>query len=106
MKPIITLLRPHQYIKNLFIFAPLLFSFHFSAGSMLSTIIAFILFCLIASSIYVLNDLMDIEEDKKHPSKKNRPLASGEVDKKNAKIGNYINVSSKNMLFLFCRKIP
>ncbi len=85
MNEIVTLLRPHQYIKNLFVFAPLLFSFHFSLENLLSSIVAFMLFCLTASSIYVFNDLMDIEEDKKHPNKKNRPLASGEVSKKTAK---------------------
>ncbi|WP_324172969.1 UbiA prenyltransferase family protein [Sulfurimonas sp.] len=98
MKHIITLLRPHQYIKNLFIFAPLLFSFHFSVGSLFSTVIAFVLFCLVASSIYVLNDLMDIEEDKKHPSKKNRPLASGAVNKATAQ---KLIVSLSGIAFLF-----
>jgi decaprenyl-phosphate phosphoribosyltransferase len=81
---IIKLLRPHQYIKNLFVFAPLLFSFHFSTDNISNTFIAFILFSLIASSIYVINDLMDIEEDKQHPKKKFRPLASGKVSKKTA----------------------
>lgn len=85
MKSIITLLRPHQYIKNLFIFAPLLFTFQFNTQSVTSTIVAFILFCIIASSIYVVNDLLDINEDQKHPTKKNRPLASGEVSKATAK---------------------
>lgn len=86
MKEIITLLRPHQYIKNLFIFAPLLFSFSFDNGSIISSIIAFIFFSLIASSIYVFNDLMDIEEDRQHPKKSFRPLASGKVSKSTAKI--------------------
>ena len=83
---IIKLLRPHQYIKNLFIFAPLLFSFHFILNDVINTILAFILFSLLASSIYVLNDYMDIEEDKKHPKKKFRPLASGKINKNTAKI--------------------
>lgn len=86
MKNIIKLLRPHQYIKNLFIFAPLLFSFHFMLNDVINTFIVFILFSLIASSIYVLNDYMDIEEDKQHPKKKFRPLASGKVSKNSAKI--------------------
>lgn len=86
MKNIIKLLRPHQYIKNLFIFAPLLFSFHFMLNDVINTSVAFMLFSLLASSIYVLNDYMDIEEDKKHPKKKFRPLASGNVSKNSAKI--------------------
>ncbi|MBN2816001.1 MAG: decaprenyl-phosphate phosphoribosyltransferase [Campylobacterales bacterium] len=79
MKDIITLLRPHQYIKNLFIFAPILFAFHFTQENFIDALIAFILFSLSASGIYVLNDYMDVEEDKKHPTKKSRPLASGAI---------------------------
>jgi 1,4-dihydroxy-2-naphthoate octaprenyltransferase len=86
MKEIIKLLRPHQYVKNLFVFAPLLFSFHFTSTQLVDTFVAFVLFCMIASSIYVLNDLMDIEEDKKHPKKCFRPLASSKVSKSTAKI--------------------
>ncbi len=85
MKDIITLLRPHQYVKNIFIFAPLLFAFHFNSNDIYNSTVAFILFSITASSIYILNDLMDIEEDKKHPTKKNRPLASGKVSKSTAK---------------------
>lgn len=86
MKQVIKLLRPHQYVKNFFIFAPLLFSFQFSYTNIFNSIIAFILFSAIASSIYVFNDLMDIEEDKKHPKKKFRPLASGKVSKNTGKV--------------------
>lgn len=85
MKEILTLLRPHQYIKNLFIFAPLLFSFSFNSISVIDSIVAFIFFSLVASSIYIFNDLMDIEEDKQHPKKKFRPLASGTVSKTTGK---------------------
>lgn len=78
------LFRVHHYIKNLFIFAPLFFSFSFSYDSFINVFIAFILFSLVASSIYIVNDLMDIQEDKKHPKKKYRPLASGEVSQSTA----------------------
>jgi 4-hydroxybenzoate polyprenyltransferase len=83
---IVKLFRVHQYIKNLFIFAPLFFSFSFTLDGFISVFIAFFLFSLIASSVYVLNDLLDIEEDKKHPTKQLRPLASGKVSKPTAKI--------------------
>ncbi|HIC12557.1 MAG TPA: decaprenyl-phosphate phosphoribosyltransferase [Sulfurimonas sp.] len=89
MNNLITLLRPHQYVKNLFVFAPLIFAFNFNQESVFNATIAFILFSLLASSIYVLNDFMDIEEDKKHPTKKNRPLASGAI-----------SLTSANFLFL------
>lgn len=82
MGEIIKLFRIHQYIKNLFIFLPLLFSFSFSdTQDNLSTLVAFLLFSILASSIYIFNDLLDINEDRAHPTKKNRPLASGSVSK-------------------------
>lgn len=80
MYNIIKLLRPQHYVKNIFIFAPLFFAFSFSKINFLSTSLAFVLFSLLASSIYILNDLADIEEDKQHPEKKYRPLASGVVN--------------------------
>jgi len=82
---IIILLRPYQWVKNLFVFAPLFFSFDFFLNNVINTIIVFILFSLLASSMYVFNDLMDIQEDKNHPNKKLRPLASGKVSKNTAR---------------------
>ncbi|SMP89147.1 4-hydroxybenzoate polyprenyltransferase [Epsilonproteobacteria bacterium SCGC AD-308-O04] len=79
---IIYLMRPHQYIKNLFIFLPLFFALKITDTELLTNaLIAFIAFSLTASAIYTLNDYHDIEEDKKHPRKKNRPLASGSISK-------------------------
>lgn len=87
MSEVFKLLRIHQYIKNLFIFMPLLFSFSYmDAHNNINTIITFVLFSLLASSVYIFNDLMDINEDRAHPTKKNRPLASGAVSTKSAKI--------------------
>lgn len=80
MKHYIRLLRPHQYVKNTFILSPLFFSFKFRDLDLLGNVLAVTLcFCLVASAIYILNDYLDIEEDRKHPKKKNRPLASGAV---------------------------
>jgi decaprenyl-phosphate phosphoribosyltransferase len=84
MKNIITLLRPHQYIKNLFIFAPILFAFSITQETLLNSLYAFALFSVLASSVYILNDYMDVEEDKKHPTKCKRPLASGAISLANA----------------------
>lgn len=81
---ILVLLRPHQWIKNFFVFAPLFFTFNFQTEIIITVAIGFALFSLAASSIYVLNDYHDIAEDRAHPTKKNRPLASGSVSKKNA----------------------
>ncbi|MFA5233747.1 MAG: UbiA prenyltransferase family protein [Sulfurimonas sp.] len=86
MKEVLKLFRVHQYIKNLFIFMPLLFSFSYTnLDDNLNTLIAFILFCLLASSIYIFNDLMDVNEDRAHPKKKFRPLASEKVSTNSAK---------------------
>jgi 4-hydroxybenzoate polyprenyltransferase len=78
-------MRPHQYIKNLFIFLPLFFALKITdTGLLLNTIIAFISFSFTASAIYTLNDYHDIEEDRQHPKKKSRPLASGAISKSQA----------------------
>lgn len=80
---LIRLIKPHQWIKNTFIFAPLLFSGLFTdISSVQNSIFIFLLFCLASSAVYVFNDYCDIESDKKHPIKSTtRPLASGEVSK-------------------------
>jgi len=85
MKDILKLMRPHQYIKNLFIFLPLFFALQITNIQLLSNaLVAFIAFSLTASAIYTLNDYHDIKEDRDHPKKKNRPLASGAISKSQA----------------------
>lgn len=81
------LMRPRQWIKNGFVFAPLMFTGLFLDMIAVSqTLMAFILFSLAASATYVVNDLKDIESDRKHPVKsKKRPLASGQVTASQAK---------------------
>ncbi|AQY23110.1 Decaprenyl-phosphate phosphoribosyltransferase [Riemerella anatipestifer] len=87
MKKYFNLLRVEQWVKNLFIFVPLLFS-----GKILEvdlfylSFFAFLIFSLTASSIYIINDYMDIDSDRQHPKKKNRPLASGAISKTTAQI--------------------
>jgi len=72
------LARPHQYVKNAFVFLPLFFGWKLAdADALLASALAFAAFCLTASAVYVINDLKDIEEDRAHPAKRNRPLASG-----------------------------
>lgn len=80
MNPYIKLIRPKDWAKNLFLFVPLFFAeLIFDPQKMLLVLQGFICFCLVASSIYIINDYRDIEDDKKHPVKRNRPLASGAV---------------------------
>ncbi len=74
------LMRVHQWVKNLFVFLPIFFAGKIlDVPSLISTAVGFIAFSLTASSIYVINDYVDIEKDRLHPEKKNRPLASGEL---------------------------
>ncbi|ENK1241976.1 decaprenyl-phosphate phosphoribosyltransferase [Clostridium sporogenes] len=99
IRGIIALMRPKQWIKNFFVFAAVIFSGNLmNEGILKNNIITFILFCLTSSTIYILNDIVDIEKDRKHPEKKNRPLPSGRVSKSTAIIMNIV------MLFivLFC----
>lgn len=71
-------LRPKQWVKNGALFAPLLFSQNlFNFALLIKVLEAFVLFSLLAGSIYIVNDLKDINEDRLHPVKRNRPLASG-----------------------------
>jgi 4-hydroxybenzoate polyprenyltransferase/phosphoserine phosphatase len=73
------LLRVHQYAKNVLIFVPLFLAHKFSLGAITDAILAFLAFSLCASSVYVLNDLADLQADRRHPTKRNRPLASGAI---------------------------
>ena len=76
--------RPNQWTKNLLVFLAPLFAFSFDTQTLLTSIKAFIAFCLISSSIYLINDSIDKEKDKKHPTKKFRAIASGLVSIKSA----------------------
>lgn len=80
MKGIITLLRPQQWVKNLFVFLPLFFNGGIAnIGDLTTLVAAFFSFSFIASSIYCLNDIKDAEADRLHPKKCKRPIASGAV---------------------------
>ncbi|MBT8413289.1 MAG: UbiA family prenyltransferase [Boseongicola sp.] len=75
--PFLKALRPHQWLKNLLIFIPMLLAHDFSGSTILAALAAFVSFCLVASSVYVLNDLVDLSADRAHPRKCLRPFASG-----------------------------
>jgi 4-hydroxybenzoate polyprenyltransferase len=72
-------LRVHQYAKNALIFVPLLTSHAYSLHSALSALLAFVAFSLCASSVYLLNDLIDLDADRQHPTKQRRPFACGAI---------------------------
>jgi len=80
LKLILKAMRPKQWTKNVFIFAALVFDRKLlNVDAFLATLTAFLLFCLLASSVYIINDILDRESDRNHPLKKNRPIASGKL---------------------------
>lgn len=73
-------MRPKQWVKNIFVFAALVFDEKlFQPPFLLRTAAAFVLFCLISGTVYIINDIADREKDRQHPTKRNRPLASGRL---------------------------
>lgn len=86
LKAYITLMRPYQWSKNLFVLAPAFFGFMQYTFSLvwLDLLVAFVSFCLLASAVYCFNDIIDCAADRAHPSKKFRPIASGLISKQNA----------------------
>jgi 4-hydroxybenzoate polyprenyltransferase len=80
LRAAIVAIRPQEWIKNLLVFAGLLFSGQFDdAGAIGTATLAFLAFCAISSAGYLINDINDVEFDRAHPSKRNRPIASGEL---------------------------
>lgn len=86
-KEILTLLRPRQWTKNLLVFAGIVFSNHFLELDRIgNAVLAFVVFCLLSSIVYIVNDYRDCESDKLHPLKSKRPIASGAISKRDALI--------------------
>lgn len=78
LKALIQLMRPEQWVKNFFVLVPLFFNRTLlDADYLLPTLVAFAAFCFISSSIYCLNDIQDVERDRRHPKKCKRPIAAG-----------------------------
>lgn len=97
IKSVLKLIRPKQWIKNFFIFPAILFSKEFltvnasnvhklNYTNIYLTVLLFIVFSILSSCVYILNDIIDKKEDKLHPKKKNRPIASGKISIKQALI--------------------
>lgn len=88
----IVTMRPYQWIKNSVLFAPLIFSRNiFILPMMIKAVAAFCLFCSCSGCVYIMNDLVDVEHDRKHPLKSSRPLASGQL-KRTVAIGGGIGL--------------
>lgn len=85
VKNYLKLMRIKHYIKNFLIFLPLIFSLNFyNMEANIRVLIGFVAFCLMCSVVYIINDIQDVEKDKKHPEKCKRPIASGKVTKTEA----------------------
>lgn len=85
MKPLLVSLRPHQWTKNLLVFAPLALSKHlFEPQPLVHAVLAFLLFCGLSGTVYLVNDVVDVERDRLHPRKRLRPVASGALSTKGA----------------------
>lgn len=98
---LLRLFRPKEWVKNVFVLAPLIFSRQFTdLNKIAESLSAFGLFCLAASAAYILNDLHDIERDRKHPTKRwSRPIAAGHLSKRQAQVA--LGVVMLSMLFAF-----
>ncbi len=84
-KQLLRTMRPKQWIKNLLVYAGVVFDRHLlELRPMVYATLAFIIFCGISSAVYLLNDLVDVEKDRQHPRKRFRPLASGKLKKEYA----------------------
>ena len=79
-RALVVSLRPYQWIKNLVVLAALAFSKHlFDADAAARAALAFVVFCALASAVYLVNDILDLERDRLHPVKRTRPIASGQL---------------------------
>jgi len=86
MHPWITALRPHQWTKNVLLFAPLVLGHAYSSlEDLASVMLGFVLVCVMTSATYLVNDLADLVADRDHPIKRHRPLASGRINESHAR---------------------
>ncbi|MGV8949362.1 MAG: UbiA family prenyltransferase [Candidatus Paracaedibacter sp.] len=79
IKPFLKVMRPYQWSKNVLIFLPLIISHNVSWFMIMTATLGFICFSLVASALYILNDMVDVEDDRHHSEKKNRPFAQGDL---------------------------
>ena len=94
MSPVVALiktLRPHQWVKNLFVLLPLVFSRHLADASYLMRgLAATAVFCILSGAVYTFNDVLDVEADRVHPKKKFRPIAAGALSERAAVIASVV----------------
>jgi len=107
LRALLTELRPRQWTKNFAVFIGLVFSEHLlDVTSLIRTLLAFVTFCLISSSIYLLNDLLDLEKDRQHPVKRLRPLASGRLSIRWAIVALGVLLVCSGLMLLLISRVP
>ena len=85
MRPLITAMRPQEWVKNVLVFAAIVFSRRFDeSGAIADVIVTFLAFCAVSSAGYLFNDLRDVDHDRRHPDKRTRPIASGALSERTA----------------------
>ncbi|MBD2080271.1 decaprenyl-phosphate phosphoribosyltransferase [Leptolyngbya sp. FACHB-17] len=102
--PYVIALRPHQWTKNLVVFAAPLFAFSIGLETALESVFAFALFCCVSSSFYLINDIADVKDDRAHPIKCKRPIASGAV-KIPVAVGMAVTLLTSALVFAFLHSI-
>ena len=103
----VRLLRPTHWIKNLIVFIPLFFAGGLPEAAVFTNVLlSFFSFCLVASAVYVLNDLMDVENDRKHPTKRARPIAAGEISERVAAVTCIVLALVSLVLAFACAGLP
>jgi len=97
-------MRPPQWVKNVFVFAPVIFASRHTREDPILLVyagLATLVFILLAGAVYIFNDIMDVDKDRQHPSKKNRPIASGSLDVKSAVIGAGLSLAASYAIGYF-----
>jgi 4-hydroxybenzoate polyprenyltransferase len=85
LRSLLRCMRPRQWVKNVVVFAPLVFGVAFlDSVAVLGSILAFLSLCLLSSAVYIGNDIRDREEDREHPTKRHRPIACGDLSVREA----------------------
>lgn len=104
VRQILLTMRPPQWVKNVFVFAPVIFASRHTREEpilILYAALATVVFILLAGAVYIFNDILDAEKDRQHPSKRNRPIASGRLDSKRAIIGALVLLAASAVIGLF-----
>lgn len=79
-RPLVSLVRPHQWTKNLLLLVPAVLAHHLTAGTLTAALVSLVCFSACASAVYVINDWLDVDVDRAHPQKRHRPFAAGTID--------------------------